>query len=161
MNLVRAVEFAKEVGAKVYGVVGMSNGTTAQLADVCVVVDAPPEQRTAQVRAAHGLLVAANEFCDLECGQQPVRQSAAHVRGVGSASRDFGSMRRICGRRLSHRFLRAAGATNASVRRRIQMGTNRAGECSDGDRRRDADYPGGARFVVELPRWTSAPTAAT
>lgn len=29
-------------------------------------------QETAQVRAPHGFLVAANEFCDLERGQQPV-----------------------------------------------------------------------------------------
>jgi uncharacterized protein (DUF3084 family) len=35
------------------------------------------DQETAQVRATHSLLVTANEFCDLECGQQPVRQSAA------------------------------------------------------------------------------------
>src|SRR6059058_4248463 len=80
------------------------------------------DQETAQVRATDGLLVAADEFCDLECGQQPVRQSAACVRGVGSASRDFGSMRRIRVRRLAHRFLHTAVASNAAVRRRIQMG---------------------------------------
>ena len=41
--------------------------------------------------AAHGLLVASDEFCDLECSHQSVGQSAAHVRGVGSASRDGAS----------------------------------------------------------------------
>src|SRR3954451_18497615 len=80
------------------------------------------DQETAQVRATDGLLVAADKFCDLECGQQPVRQSAARVRGVGSASRDFGSMRRVGVRRLAHRFLRTAVASNAFVRRRIQWG---------------------------------------
>ena len=51
------------------------------------------DQETAQVRAAHGLLVAANEFRDLEGSHQPVWQPAVRVRAVGSASRDFGSMR--------------------------------------------------------------------
>jgi D-sedoheptulose 7-phosphate isomerase len=46
INLVRAVELAHEVGAAVYGVVGRPDGTTAQLADACVVVPAPPERLT-------------------------------------------------------------------------------------------------------------------
>src|SRR5579864_8736445 len=70
-------------------------------------------QETAQVRAADGLLVAADEFCDLEGSHQSVGQSAASARGVDSASRDFGSMRRIRVRRLAHRFLRTAVASNA------------------------------------------------
>jgi D-sedoheptulose 7-phosphate isomerase len=37
-NLVRALEFAKQVGAKVCGVVGRDGGFTAQVADACVVV---------------------------------------------------------------------------------------------------------------------------
>jgi D-sedoheptulose 7-phosphate isomerase len=51
MNVVHAVELAKEVGARIYGVVGSADGTTAQLADVCVVVDAPPERRTPHVES--------------------------------------------------------------------------------------------------------------
>jgi D-sedoheptulose 7-phosphate isomerase len=39
-NLVRALELAQEVGAHVYGVVGRDGGTTARLANACVVV--PP-----------------------------------------------------------------------------------------------------------------------
>jgi D-sedoheptulose 7-phosphate isomerase len=46
LNLVRAVELAHEVGAAVYGVVGRPDGTTAQLADACVVVPAPAERLT-------------------------------------------------------------------------------------------------------------------
>jgi D-sedoheptulose 7-phosphate isomerase len=46
INLVRAVELAREVGAAVYGVVGRPDGATAQLADACVVVPAPPERLT-------------------------------------------------------------------------------------------------------------------
>jgi len=37
-NLVRALEYAREVGASVLGVVGRDGGYTAQVADACVVV---------------------------------------------------------------------------------------------------------------------------
>ncbi|MBA3657134.1 MAG: SIS domain-containing protein [Gemmatimonadaceae bacterium] len=37
-NLVRAVQYAKEVGAKVVGVVGRDGGYTATVADACVIV---------------------------------------------------------------------------------------------------------------------------
>jgi D-sedoheptulose 7-phosphate isomerase len=40
VNLVRAIEAAKDVGAKVFGIVGRDGGFTAQSADACVVV--PP-----------------------------------------------------------------------------------------------------------------------
>lgn len=39
-NLVRALQYAKEVGARIGGVVGRDGGYTAQVADACVVV--PP-----------------------------------------------------------------------------------------------------------------------
>ena len=37
-NLVRAVQFAKETGAAVVGIVGRENGYTAKVADACVVI---------------------------------------------------------------------------------------------------------------------------
>ena len=37
-NLVSALQYAKEIGAKVCGVVGRNDGYTAQVADVCVVI---------------------------------------------------------------------------------------------------------------------------
>lgn len=37
-NLVLALQFAKEVGAKIVGVVGRDGGYTAQVADACVVI---------------------------------------------------------------------------------------------------------------------------
>jgi D-sedoheptulose 7-phosphate isomerase len=40
MNLVRAIELAKDVRAKVFGIVGRDGGVTAKAADACVVV--PP-----------------------------------------------------------------------------------------------------------------------
>jgi D-sedoheptulose 7-phosphate isomerase len=51
LNVVRAVELARSVGAAVFGVVGRSDGATAQLADACVVVPAPPERLTPHVEA--------------------------------------------------------------------------------------------------------------
>lgn len=51
MNLVKAVELAEQVGASIYGIVGKPDGTTAQLADVCIVVEAPPERRTPHVES--------------------------------------------------------------------------------------------------------------
>jgi D-sedoheptulose 7-phosphate isomerase len=56
MNIVNAVEMAKAVGANVYGIVGSPDGTTAKLADVCVVVGAPPERRTPHVEAFQAVL---------------------------------------------------------------------------------------------------------
>jgi len=38
VNLVRALELAKEVGAKVFGIVGRDGGFTKQVADACVIV---------------------------------------------------------------------------------------------------------------------------
>ena len=40
VNIVRSIQLAKDVGAKVYGIVGRDGGFTGQAADVCVVV--PP-----------------------------------------------------------------------------------------------------------------------
>ena len=56
MNLVLAVELAKEVGAAVYGLVGRPDGTTAQLADACVVVDAPAQRTTPHVEGFQAVL---------------------------------------------------------------------------------------------------------
>ena len=38
MNLVKALEYAKECGAKIFGVVGRDGGYTARVADACVIV---------------------------------------------------------------------------------------------------------------------------
>jgi D-sedoheptulose 7-phosphate isomerase len=37
-NLVRALQYAREVGAKICGVVGRDGGFTAKVADTCVVI---------------------------------------------------------------------------------------------------------------------------
>jgi D-sedoheptulose 7-phosphate isomerase len=56
VNLVRAIELAKEVGARVYGIVGRSDGAAAEEADVCIVIDAPPERRTPHVEEFQAIL---------------------------------------------------------------------------------------------------------
>ncbi|MFZ2494100.1 MAG: SIS domain-containing protein [Thermoanaerobaculia bacterium] len=38
VNLIRAIDLAKEAGAKVFGIVGKDGGYTAQAADACVVI---------------------------------------------------------------------------------------------------------------------------
>ncbi len=56
VNLVRAIELAREVGAGVFGVVGRADGATAQAADVCIVVEAPPERRTPHVESSQAIV---------------------------------------------------------------------------------------------------------
>ena len=54
VNLVRSLELAREVGAKVFGIVGRDGGFTKQVADACVVIPTVVAER---VDAAHrGLL---------------------------------------------------------------------------------------------------------
>jgi D-sedoheptulose 7-phosphate isomerase len=50
-NLIAALDVAREVGARIYGIVGMPDGETARVADACVVVAAPRERRTPHVEA--------------------------------------------------------------------------------------------------------------
>ncbi len=61
INLVAAIEQARELGASIYGVVGSPDGTLAQLADVAIVVETPPDLKTPLVEAFqavvwHGLV---------------------------------------------------------------------------------------------------------
>jgi D-sedoheptulose 7-phosphate isomerase len=56
MNIVRAVELAKSVGASIYGIVGRPDGTTALLADVCFVVETTPKRRTALVEGFQAII---------------------------------------------------------------------------------------------------------
>jgi D-sedoheptulose 7-phosphate isomerase len=61
VNLVNAIERARDVGASIYGVVGSRDGTLARLADVAVVIEPPPDLRTPLVESFqavvwHGLV---------------------------------------------------------------------------------------------------------
>jgi D-sedoheptulose 7-phosphate isomerase len=55
-NLVRAIELAKDIGAAVFGIVGRSDGATAQQADIAIVVEAPPERITPHVEGFQAVL---------------------------------------------------------------------------------------------------------
>ena len=45
VNLVRALEHAREVGARIFGIVGRDGGTTRELADACVVIPTVAAER--------------------------------------------------------------------------------------------------------------------
>jgi D-sedoheptulose 7-phosphate isomerase len=45
VNLVRALEFGREVGVTIFGIVGRDGGFTAQIADVCVVIPTVRDER--------------------------------------------------------------------------------------------------------------------
>jgi D-sedoheptulose 7-phosphate isomerase len=51
VNLVNAMEYAHEVGSAIYGVAGAPGGTLGQLAEVAVLIEAPPELRTPLVES--------------------------------------------------------------------------------------------------------------
>ena len=51
VNLVRALELAREVAAEIFGVVGTPGGAVAEHADVAIVIDAPPSLRTPLVES--------------------------------------------------------------------------------------------------------------
>jgi D-sedoheptulose 7-phosphate isomerase len=56
-NLVLALQFAKEVGAKIVGVVGRDGGYTAQVADACVVIPTiHPDHVTPHTEAFHSVV---------------------------------------------------------------------------------------------------------
>ncbi|MCX7847437.1 MAG: SIS domain-containing protein [bacterium] len=58
MNLVRAVQYAREVGAAIVGVVGRDGGFTAQVADAVVIVPTVnPAHVTPLTEAFHGVIV--------------------------------------------------------------------------------------------------------
>ncbi|MDQ6807061.1 MAG: SIS domain-containing protein [Actinomycetota bacterium] len=51
INLVNAIEHAHRLGAKIYGIVGSTEGTLAQLADVAIIIDAPADLKTPLVES--------------------------------------------------------------------------------------------------------------
>jgi len=56
-NLVTALQYAKEVGAKIVGVVGRDGGYTAQVADACVIVPTVnPENVTPHTEALQSVI---------------------------------------------------------------------------------------------------------
>jgi D-sedoheptulose 7-phosphate isomerase len=56
VNLVRAMEMASELGASLYGVAGAPGGTLGQLADVAILIEAPPSLRTPLVESFQAVI---------------------------------------------------------------------------------------------------------
>lgn len=56
-NLVRALQYAKEVGAKTFGIVGRDGGYTAEVADACVIIPTiNPETVTPHTEAFQAII---------------------------------------------------------------------------------------------------------
>ena len=56
-NLVSALQFAKQVGAKIVGIVGRDGGYTAKVADTCIIIPAPnPANATPHTEAFQGVI---------------------------------------------------------------------------------------------------------
>ncbi|MHB1949735.1 MAG: SIS domain-containing protein [Gammaproteobacteria bacterium] len=56
-NLVSALQYAKQVGAKIIGIVGRDGGYTATVADACVIIPTPnPENTTPHAEAFQGVV---------------------------------------------------------------------------------------------------------
>ncbi len=51
VNLVNALELAREIGCAIYGVVGAPGGTLAEVADVAILIEPPPDLRTPLVES--------------------------------------------------------------------------------------------------------------
>jgi D-sedoheptulose 7-phosphate isomerase len=56
LNLVCAMEAAQSAGASIYGVVGAPGGTLAELANVAILIEPPPELRTPLVESFQALV---------------------------------------------------------------------------------------------------------
>jgi D-sedoheptulose 7-phosphate isomerase len=58
VNLVHALNYAREIGAKVFGIVGRDGGFTAKVADACVIVPTVnPEAITSHTESFQNLLL--------------------------------------------------------------------------------------------------------
>ncbi len=58
VNLIRALDYAKEVGAKIFGIVGRDGGYTAKVAGACVIIPTVnPETITSHTESFQSLLL--------------------------------------------------------------------------------------------------------
>jgi len=56
VNLVNAIERAREIGAAIFGVVGAPGGTLAELADVAILIEPPADLRTPLVESYQAVI---------------------------------------------------------------------------------------------------------
>jgi D-sedoheptulose 7-phosphate isomerase len=58
VNLIRALDYTKEIGAKIFGIVGRDGGYTAKVADACVIVPTvSPETVTPHTESFQSLIL--------------------------------------------------------------------------------------------------------
>jgi D-sedoheptulose 7-phosphate isomerase len=56
-NLVSALEYAKKIGSKIFGIVGRDGGHTAKVADACILIPTPnPENTTPHAEAFQAVI---------------------------------------------------------------------------------------------------------
>jgi D-sedoheptulose 7-phosphate isomerase len=85
VSLVNAIEYAHEVGASIYGVVGSPDGTLAQLADASIILDPPADLRTPLVESFQAVVWHAL-VSHPDLGAQSAHwESLTQVPGSGSA----------------------------------------------------------------------------
>jgi D-sedoheptulose 7-phosphate isomerase len=56
VNLVNAMEYARELGASIFGVVGAPGGTLAELAELAILIEPPPALRTPLVESFQAVI---------------------------------------------------------------------------------------------------------
>ena len=56
VNLVNAIEYARDIGASIFGVVGAPGGTLAELAELAILVEPPPALRTPLVESFQAVI---------------------------------------------------------------------------------------------------------
>ena len=91
-NLVRALQYAKEIGATVCGIVGRTGGYTAQVSDACVIVPTVnPETVTPHAEAFQAVvwhLLVSHPALRASAGRRPTRgtPSTTSARSPGSSA---------------------------------------------------------------------------
>ena len=163
VNVVNAIELARERGALIYGVVGAPGGTLAELADVAVVVDAPaishaagrvlPGGRLARARVPPGAGRPAGSL-----GVAGGRRSAVSGRRAPSSSTATGSstswspIRSAAGpnRRCASPTSRLIAGAAAALRRLAEAAGGWSGV---------SNQPGAAKGMVSLDELHADPGA--
>jgi D-sedoheptulose 7-phosphate isomerase len=85
VSLVNAIERAHAVGASIFGIVGSRDGTLAQLADVAVVLEPPPELKTPLVESFQAVLwhaLVSHPALAVQAGHWESLASSAAAQGV-------------------------------------------------------------------------------
>ncbi len=153
VNLVRSLELAREVGAKIFGIVGRDGGFTKQVADACVVIPTVAAERVTPhtegfAAVVWHLLVSHPELQRAATKWESTRDGEADDARRDPRSRRHAHRRRARrGDRRGHRRVPPRPAAPALRRRR-----GHARAPGRGVRARDRDQPAGAGEGAVLGR---------